>query len=98
MNITKLINGNLKLQASDELEQRAIGRMRNIQLATTEARFVKRFLRQYGYKTIKPEECGALTDATLITDGDQVWGDMNYQVFSFMELLIRGEAVIWQRG
>jgi hypothetical protein len=98
MKITTLPNGNLSIQAGNPLEQRAIARMRDKQTALSEARFVKRFLRHYGFKTIKPEDCGALTSATLIRKGDNVWAFMSYQVESFLETLARGGETIWQKG
>ena len=98
MNITILPNGNLKMQVSDELEKRPIRRMRGFQTFDCETRFVKLFLGQHGYKTIKPEECGALTSATIITDGKDVWGDMSYQVQSFIQELSAGNPIYWIKG
>ena len=98
MKICKLPNGDLQMSAGDDLTRRAIARMREPQSADAEARFVKRFLRCYGYRTIKPEECGALTSATLITDGKDVWGDMTYEWRSFLEALGNGNVVVWKKG
>ena len=100
MNIQLLMNGDIEMSLSrakrhhlrkcwtpDELMQRR-----------TEELFVFNYLKPLGYKQILPEECGALTDAVLITDGKTVWGDMSYQVQSFLEELVKGNKVIWKRG
>lgn len=98
MNIQVLPNGNLKMKIGSLVEKGDISRMKFKQSQNTENRFVKQFLKQYGYKLIKSEKVGALTDATLITDGKDVWGDMNYQIQSFITELLKGNAVIWYKG
>jgi hypothetical protein len=98
MNIQILPNGNLKMKIGSLVEKGDISRMKFKQSQNTENRFVKRFLRQYGYKLIKPENCDALTSATIITDGKDVWADMQYQIQSFIEELLKGNEVIWYKG
>jgi hypothetical protein len=98
MKIQVLTGGNLKMHAGNLIERRDIGRMHHPETSKTESRFVKRFLSPYGYKEIKPEDCGALTSATCITDGKNVWADMNYQIRSFIKELSAGNEVIWTRG
>ena len=98
MTIKALNNGNLQISAGNELERRAIARMRNKETYKAESRFIKRFLGKYGYKQTKPEYVGALTDAPLIEKNKEVYGYMDYQVSSFIEKLAAGEAVIWQKG
>ena len=98
MKINILSNGNLKMQVTTQKEKQIFRRLHNPQTENAELRFVRHFLHNHGYKAIKPEDCGALTAATLITDGKNVWGDMNYQVQSFIQELSKGNAVIWQKG
>jgi hypothetical protein len=33
-----------------------------------------------GYQSVAPEDIGALTDAFIITDGEQYWWDSNHQI------------------
>ena len=98
MKITILPTGNLKMSISDEMEKKSINRMKFKQSQNTENNFVKRFLRPHGYKLIKSENCGALTAATIITDGKDVWADMQYQIQSFIEELLKGNEVIWYKS
>ena len=97
MNIQFLTNGNLEMSATKK-EQRAIKKIGEIQSIAAEGTFVEKFLKPIGYEQILPENCGALTSATLITDGKDVWGDMSYQVQSFLEELANGKTVIWTKG
>lgn len=60
--------------------------------------FIRLWLRPMGYTEIKPEDCGALTSAPLITDGKDVWGYMDYQVKSFLEELLDWKTITWQKG
>ena len=98
MKITILPTGNLKMSISDEMEKKSIKRMKFKQSQNTENNFVKRFLRPHGYKLIKSENCDALTSATIITDGKDVWADMQYQIQSFIEELLKGNEVIWYKS
>lgn len=50
------------------------------------------------YQQTAPCSVGALTSAAIITDGINVWGDMNYQVQSFLEELAAGRTVTWKKG
>ena len=81
-------------------EQGAIRRMKEIQTSAAESRFIKSYIAPcgMGYKEIKPEDCGALTDAPIITDGKNVWGFMRYQVESLLVELAAGREIEWQRG
>lgn len=95
MNIKKLPNGNLEITIH-QLEQNALKPVgKRLQTSSYERKFIGTFLQPKGYRQIKPEECGALTDAPLITDGQEVWGYMDYQVKSFLEELAAGLAKWW---
>jgi hypothetical protein len=97
MTITKLPNGNLKMVASHPDRYRIRNRYQPYTIQT-EQRFINVFLLQEGFTPIKPEACGALTDAPLITDGKDVWGFMDYAVRSFLaDLESTGEAE-WKKG
>ena len=96
MNIQLLLNGNLEMFFDEDdipLLKEQFGDSIN-----AESEFVRQYLEPRGYTEIQPEQCGALTSATLITDGKDVWGDMQYQVQSFIEELIKGNKVIWFKG
>ena len=100
MNIQILMNGNLEMSLTKK-EQRHLKHFfapDELPTSSAELQFVAIFLEPLGYKQILPEECGALTDATLITDGKDVWGDMSYESQSFLEELAKGNKVIWKKG
>ena len=100
MNIQFLTDGNLEMSLTRK-EQRLLKKCfpaDELQSYTAEAIFIGSHLEPLGYKKILPENCGALTAATLITDGKDVWGDMSYQVQSFLEELVKGKKVIWTKG
>jgi len=103
INIIILENGNLEMTA-EVCCQEAIKRLKSIQTIATESLFISEFLgsdntsNEKEYTQIYPEDCGALTDATLITDGESIYGDMSYQVKSFLETLAAGGTVIWTKG
>ncbi len=97
MNVTQLPNGNLKITA-DEKEQKRLKRWTWKATPDTEAKFIRIFLNPLGFFQIKAEDCGALTGAVLIQKNEDVWGDMNYQVRSFIEDLANGESVTWFKG
>ena len=61
-------------------------------------KFIKTYLSVFGYKEIKPEEVGALTSAPLITDGKDVWGYMDYALHAFVQELMMGVKIVWQKG
>lgn len=110
MNIKTLENGDLEMVAdNNDLPRlrRILKDVRNKFSATTmvqaESQFVREFLIDpmgigLSYRQVAPEEVGALTRATLISDGRKVWGDMNYQVQSFIEELVAGRTVRWTLG
>lgn len=98
MNIQLLMNGNLEMSATKK-EQKALKRVKFPNSMQAENEFIEKYLVPMGYKKILPEECGALTDATLITDSNEsVWGDMNYQISSFIGILTGGGTVTWTKG
>ena len=103
ISIIILENGNLEMTA-EVCCQKAIKRLNYIQTIDTDSLFISEFLgsdntsNEKEYDQIYPEDCGALTNATLITDGTDVWGDMDYQVKSFLETLSTGGTVIWTKG
>jgi hypothetical protein len=94
-------NGDLEMTA-DQDGQASIRRLlRNdcdgYSMLEMEAAFICDYLPN-PFKQIKPEDCGALTDAPLITNGTDVWGYMNYQVENFLALLSTGATITWQKG
>lgn len=91
-------NGNLEMSIPDKKTRKRVKDMGELGTSATERRFIQYYLEPLGYEEIKPEDCGALTSAMLITDGKTVWGDMNYAVISFLEELVKGNAVVWQKG
>lgn len=50
------------------------------------------------YQPVAPEEVGALTGAPLISDGDNIYGYMDYQIKNFLEELVAGHTIFWQKG
>ena len=104
MNIKTLPNGNLEMTA-DVNEREDIKDLLRTSSSPlqAEAFFIDDFLFDpMGdgkiYEQVAPESCNALTDATLITDGKDVWGDMQYMVQSFLETLANGGTVTWTKG
>ena len=97
MNIQFLTNGNLEMSATKK-ERQAIKQLEEIQSIAAEGTFIEKFLKPIGYEQILPVNCGALTSATLITNGKDIWGDMSYQIQSFLENLANGKSVIWTKG
>jgi len=107
MIITKLPNGNLEMKPSGNDSYVIANRYRPMQAEVSEQRFIKNRLGTVHlhagdppihFKSIKPEECGALTSAPLITDGTDVWGFMDYAIKSFLEELAAGNTIVWQKG
>ena len=98
MNIQICTNGNLEMTAVTKADKAAIKRIGDIQTSRAESLFIFNCLQSYGYKEIKPEDCGALTSAALITDGKSVWGYMDYQILSFLEELLAGNTITWIKG
>lgn len=64
---------------------------------TAESFFIAEFL-DGEFEQVAPEEVGALTSAPLISDGETVYGYMDYQVHSLLEELRDGKTVRWQAG
>ena len=99
MNITKLSNGNLQMEANSK--ERAFIRflftMRELNGYAQEAAFLAQFLRPT-YQQTAPCSVGSLTDAPLITDGIDTWGFMDYQVESFLHTLADSQTVTWIKG
>ena len=114
-----LDNGNLAMAASSQNERDELVKflMKDhngifvISPVVAETQFVAEYLNDpmvdgISYRQIKPEDAGALTDATIITDapegelnqGINVWGYMNYQIENFLELLVAGRTIYWQKG
>ena len=94
------VHGNLVLtvHASEAPRLRRLGRG-HPGTAEAEAAFIRDYLRPRGFREVKPEDVGALTSAPLVVDSrGEVFGFMGYQVQSFLEELIAGRAVEWQRG
>ena len=87
------------MRFSTKRERTRIKSIGELGTSASENRFIAEFLKPYGYTQIKPEDCGALTDAPLITDGKgNVWGFMNYQVQAFLIELVAGNTILWQKG
>ena len=63
-----------------------------------ESIFISVFLGSEGFEQVAPEEVGALTGAALISDGNDIFGDMQYAVRNFLEELAAGNTVTWQKG
>ena len=106
MNIEQLSNGDLKMTA-DVIEQEAIRKMLarpNANPTGLESEFISNFLggdpmgNGISYEQVSPESCRALTLAPLISDGDNIFGYMDYQAKNFLELLAVGKSVIWRWG
>jgi len=100
INIVTLPNGNLEMSLTSAGLAKFKHDFATVRLVTSamELVFIRRWLRPMGYEAIKPEDCGALTAASLITKGGDVWGDMSYQVQAFLETLHSGGTVIWTKG
>ena len=105
MNIRKLPNGNLAMEA-DCNEREDIKRLladKVLTMISMEAIFIAENLIDpmgdgVDYQQVQPEEVGALTGAAIISDGDNVWGYMDYQVKNFLDELAEGREVVWQKG
>lgn len=107
MLINKDKAGNLVMKPSGNISCIIRNRYQPMQAEESEQRFIKARLGTVclrankplvHFKAIKPEDCGALTSAPLITDGKDVWGYMDYQVKSFLTELAEGREIVWQKG
>ena len=97
MFIQVLTNGNLEMELCNK-ERRLLKKWKDKQSTDAESKFIKTYLSVFGYKEIKPEEVGALTSAPLITDGKDVWGYMDYALHAFVQELMMGVKIVWQKG
>jgi|ERR1035437_2048000 hypothetical protein len=101
MQIEVLKNGNLKMSADIADRKKIVQIIRvNGDGYAGEAQFITEMLKEY-YQ-VKVEDVGALTDAPLIAQGSkrnmEVWGYLDYQVYSLLEELAVGNTVIWKKG
>jgi hypothetical protein len=94
------VHGNLvlTLHPGEAPRLRRLGRG-HPETCVAEVAFVRDYLRPQGFRTVKPEDIGALTSGLLVQNdkGDIFW-DSRYQVESFLEELIAGRPVEWQKG
>jgi hypothetical protein len=97
MNIRFLTNGDLEMSATKK-EQQQLKKIAHPGSQNAESEFVKKYLAPLGYIETYPATHGCLTAATLITDGKDVWGDMQYAITSFIETLAAGGTVTWTKG
>ena len=68
-------------------------------LAVAGSSYIRTYLVPQGFVQVKPEDVGALTSAPLVQNArGEVFGFLRYQVESFLEELIAGHSVEWQRG
>lgn len=68
-----------------------------------EAQFICEYLTDpmgdgISYEQVAPEEVGALTSAPIISDGENIYGYMDYAVKNFLEELADGKTIVWQKG
>jgi hypothetical protein len=107
MIIRKDRNGNLEMTADvNEQEdiQHRLSHPEGLTMISLEASFISDFLSDdpmgdgISYEQVPPAEVGALTGAPLISDGNNIYGYMEYQVNNFLENLATGRTVIWKKG
>lgn len=106
INIVILPNGNLEMSLAGERIKEEIRDIR--QVASSELIAESIFIAEYlnasntsnslEYEQVAPEDVGALTSAPIISDGDNVYGYMDYQVRNFLDELLDSKTVIWQKG
>jgi hypothetical protein len=105
MIITQLLNGNLMMSA-DSCDRMAIRQLldNSCSVIDAEERFISELLPGYAkeigmqFTQVRPENVGALTSAPLISDGTNVYGYMDYQVLNFLDELMEGNTIVWQKG
>jgi len=105
MNIRILPNGDLAMSA-DEWIRKTIQNLRQISSSEimAESIFISEMLgssntsNEKEYEQTTPDAVGALTSAPIISDGDNVYGYMDYQIKNFLEELAEGKEIIWQKG
>lgn len=97
MKIKRCDNGNLRMSL-DVMDVETVHNIQEPHTIAAEGTFIQEILGPLGYTEILPEHCGALTSVPLITDGKDVWGFMDYQIKSFIEELLDGKEIVWQKG
>lgn len=107
MNITRLPNGNLEMTADVHDQAWIKDLFRNydpMTMISMECVFISERLGGdpmgdgISYEQVAPEEVGALTGAPLISDGENIYGFMDYQVRNFLDELANGATITWQKG
>lgn len=93
MEYTKDSSGNL-VMTPDANDSAEISELNEINAISIEAEW----LIEQGFELVKPEDIGALTSAPCISDGENVYGYMDYAVSSFLQELSSGRAVTWTKG
>jgi hypothetical protein len=106
MNIRVLSNGDLEMTA-DVIEREEIRDMltdcQDVGMIGMESAFISTYLGDpmgngKSYEQVAPEEIGALTSAPIISDGDDCYGYMDYQIRNFLDELAAGKSIIWKKG
>lgn len=106
MTITRLKNGNLEMTANVNERSEIKHLLRNpiLTMIVKESQFIATFLGGdpmgdgISYEQVAPEEVGALTGAPLISDGEHIYGHMQYAITNFLDELVAGRSVEWQKG
>jgi hypothetical protein len=66
---------------------------------SAETAFIRRYLIPEGLQLVKPEDVGEPAGALIVKGNFQYgWSFRDHQLTSFLEELIAGNAVVWQRG
>ena len=105
MKIEILPNGNLTMTANVRTRET----IKQIRASATseisaESLFISEVLDGYSreqgmtFEQVAPEEVGALTSAPIISDGENIYGYMDYAINNFLEELADGKTVVWQKG
>jgi hypothetical protein len=97
MNITRTTAG-LEMTANynNIREIRKMLARPNVTMISQESEFIANFL--VNYEQVAPEDVGALTSAPIISDGENIYGYMDYQIKNFLEELTAGKTIFWQKG
>jgi hypothetical protein len=106
MNIRKLPNGDLAMSAdcNEQHDIRVLLQQEDSCMLAKEGEFIVNSLGGdlmgdgISYEQVAPEEVGALTSAPIISDGENVYGYMDYQILNFLEELVTGKEIIWKKG
>jgi hypothetical protein len=106
MNLRKLPNGDLAMSADtlDQHDIRVLLQQEDSCMLAKEAEFIINSLggdpmgNGISYEQVAPEEVGALTSAPIISDGENVYGYMDYQILNFLDELVLGKEIIWTKG